>query len=243
MTVKGTRLDWWLRVSNRIGFSPVVKITTIRLVLSISASEDLHLVQLGVKTAFLHGDLDEDIYMTQTEAFQSAGKEENLVCKLKKSLYELKQAPRQWVLIFVEDYWNEEPCRDVHQVGGEREVEVLCSFSWPLSELITEDGVLPERGYSQFNDVSSGYLKLYTVQRPLQHLPYSLATNLGYPGRLVAGDRFPGRHVAQDKWNGKARMGFLPGRHRRAHIVSVKQLSVTVEGFPGRHVARDAKIN
>ncbi|GJX42252.1 leucine-rich repeat receptor-like tyrosine-protein kinase PXC3 [Tanacetum coccineum] len=40
---------------------------------------------------------------------------------------------------------------------------------------------------------------------------------------------FPGRHVARDKWNGIARMGYLPGRHRRAHIVSVKQLSATVE--------------
>ncbi|GJY50835.1 hypothetical protein Tco_0441682 [Tanacetum coccineum] len=62
------------------------------------------------------------------------------------------------VLIFVKDSWNEEPCSDVHQVGDEREVEVMRSFNWPLSELITEDGVLPERGYSQFNDVSSGYL-------------------------------------------------------------------------------------
>ncbi|GKA14856.1 hypothetical protein Tco_0694502 [Tanacetum coccineum] len=52
------------------------------------------------------------------------------------------------VLIFVEDSWNEEPYIDVHQVGDEREVEVLRSFNWPPSELITEDGVLPERGYS-----------------------------------------------------------------------------------------------
>ncbi|GJY15046.1 retrovirus-related pol polyprotein from transposon TNT 1-94 [Tanacetum coccineum] len=74
--------------------------TTIRLVLSIVAAENLHLEQLDVKTAFLHGDLDEDIYMTQPEGFQSAGKEENLVCKLKKSLYGLKQAPRQWYLKF-----------------------------------------------------------------------------------------------------------------------------------------------
>ncbi|GKE88694.1 hypothetical protein Tco_1566169, partial [Tanacetum coccineum] len=49
------------------------------------------------------------------------------------------------VLIFIEDSWNEEPCRDVHQVGDEREVKVLRSFNWPPSELITEDGVLPER--------------------------------------------------------------------------------------------------
>nr|GEU69056.1 hypothetical protein [Tanacetum cinerariifolium] len=44
------------------------------------------------------------------------------------------------------------------KVGDEREVEVLRNFNWPPSELLTEDGVLPERGYSQFNDVSSGYL-------------------------------------------------------------------------------------
>ncbi|KAL5739216.1 hypothetical protein ACOSQ2_028396 [Xanthoceras sorbifolium] len=76
-------------------FSPVVKLTTIRLVLKIVATENLHLEQLDVKTAFLHGDLEEEIYMRQPEGFKEAGKE-NLVCRLKKSLYGLKQAPRQW---------------------------------------------------------------------------------------------------------------------------------------------------
>ncbi|GKG46708.1 hypothetical protein Tco_0501554, partial [Tanacetum coccineum] len=54
--------------------------------------------------------------------------------------------------------------------------------------------------------------KMHIVQgiNSLQHLPYSPATNPGYPGRLVAVDSFPGRHVARDKWNGKARLGFLP---------------------------------
>lgn len=80
-------------------FSPVVKMTTIRLVLSIVAAENLHLEQLDVKTAFLHGDLNEDIYMAQPEGFQVVGKED-WVCKLKKSLYGLKQAPRQWYLKF-----------------------------------------------------------------------------------------------------------------------------------------------
>ncbi|KAL5769249.1 hypothetical protein ACOSQ2_016032 [Xanthoceras sorbifolium] len=76
-------------------FSPIVKLTTIRLVLKIVAAENLHLEQLDVKTAFLHGDLEEEIYMRQPEGFKEAGKE-NLVCRLKKSLYGLKQAPRQW---------------------------------------------------------------------------------------------------------------------------------------------------
>nr|GEV58537.1 hypothetical protein [Tanacetum cinerariifolium] len=53
--------------------------------MAAKAAKDLHLEKLDVETTFLHGYLDEDIYMTQPEGFQSAGKEENLVCKLKKS--------------------------------------------------------------------------------------------------------------------------------------------------------------
>ena len=70
-------------------FSPVVKLTTIRSVLSIVVVEGLYLEQLDVKTAFLHGDLEEEIYMQQPNGFSMKGKE-NLVCKLKKSLYGLK---------------------------------------------------------------------------------------------------------------------------------------------------------
>ena len=56
---------------------------------------DLELVQLDVKLAFLHGNLEEEIYMTQLDGFKIFGKE-NWVCKLTKSLYGLKQSPRQW---------------------------------------------------------------------------------------------------------------------------------------------------
>ena len=56
---------------------------------------DLNLEQLDVKTPFLHGDLKEEIYMLKPEGFKEEGKE-NLVCKLNKSLYCLKHAPRCW---------------------------------------------------------------------------------------------------------------------------------------------------
>ena len=76
-------------------FSPIVKMLTIKLALGMVAAENLHLEQLDVKRAFLHGDLEEDIYMIQLEGFIVQG-QENLLCKLRKSLYGLKQAPRQW---------------------------------------------------------------------------------------------------------------------------------------------------
>ena len=63
--------------------------------LGLVAKEDMELVQMDVKIAFLHGDLHEDIYMQQPEGFEEKSKEK-LVCKLKKSLYGLKQAPREW---------------------------------------------------------------------------------------------------------------------------------------------------
>ncbi|KAJ4718340.1 Retrovirus-related Pol polyprotein from transposon TNT 1-94 [Melia azedarach] len=76
-------------------FSPVVRHTSIRVLLAIVAHQDLELEQLDVKTAFLHGELEKEIYMTQPDGFRVPGKED-YVCKLKKSLYGLKQSPRQW---------------------------------------------------------------------------------------------------------------------------------------------------
>jgi len=72
-------------------FSLVVK-HSFRTLLSIVAMHDYELEQLDVKTVFLHGELEEDIYMNQPKGFVIPGKE-NLMCRLKKSLYGLKQSP------------------------------------------------------------------------------------------------------------------------------------------------------
>ena len=76
-------------------FSRVAKLTSIRFLLFIAAAFDLQVEKMDVKTTFLHGDLEKEIYMKQPEGLIVKGKNE-LVCKIKKSLYGLKQSPRMW---------------------------------------------------------------------------------------------------------------------------------------------------
>ena len=76
-------------------FAPVMKFATFRMLLSRAAMEDMEVHQVDVKTAFLHGDLDQEIFMHQPDGFKEKGKE-HLVCRLQKALYGLKQAPRSW---------------------------------------------------------------------------------------------------------------------------------------------------
>src|SRR6202034_4029134 len=77
----------------------------IRLLLSVDAAFDFEVEYMDVKTTFLHGDLEEEIYMKQPEGFAVKGKKE-LVCKLKKSLYGLKQPPRMWYQKFDTFIWG-----------------------------------------------------------------------------------------------------------------------------------------
>jgi hypothetical protein len=70
-------------------------ITTIRVLLALVASHGLHIHQMDAKTAFLCGELDEEIYMEQPYGYKILG-QDNKVCTLIKSIYGLKQAPKQW---------------------------------------------------------------------------------------------------------------------------------------------------
>jgi Reverse transcriptase (RNA-dependent DNA polymerase) len=76
-------------------FSPVTHLDSIRILLALAMLEDWEIYQIDIKTAFLNGDLDEEIYMQQLEGFIAAG-QSGKVCRLHKALYGLKQASRQW---------------------------------------------------------------------------------------------------------------------------------------------------
>jgi hypothetical protein len=76
-------------------FSPVSKSTSIRFLLFVVVAFDFQVEHMDVKTTFLHGDMEEEIYMKQPEGYVVKGKKE-LVCKLKKYRYGLKQSPRMW---------------------------------------------------------------------------------------------------------------------------------------------------
>ena len=113
-------------------FSPVSKKDSLRIILALVAHFDLELQQMDVKTAFLNGDLEEEVYMKQPEGFSSSDGE-HLVCKLKKSIYGLKQASRQWYLKF-------------H--------EVICSFGF-------EENIMDQCIYQKVSGSKTCFLVLY----------------------------------------------------------------------------------
>ena len=76
-------------------FAPVGRIETIRLIIALAGSQGWEVHHLDVKTAFLHGELKEEVFVSQPEGFVVSG-EEHKVYKLKRALYGLRQAPRAW---------------------------------------------------------------------------------------------------------------------------------------------------
>ncbi|GJR77971.1 zinc finger, CCHC-type containing protein [Tanacetum coccineum] len=99
--LKSLRQGWSFRALKKLGidyfdtYAPVTRISTIRLLIVMASIHSLIIYQMDMKTAFLRGELDEEVYMNQPQGFIVPGNE-NKVCKLIKSLYGLKQAPKQW---------------------------------------------------------------------------------------------------------------------------------------------------
>ena len=114
-------------------FALVAKLDTIGLVLSMAAQNSWFIHQLDVKSAFLHGELEEEVYIDQPPGYVKQGYE-NQVYKLKKALYGLKQAPRAWYSR-IDAYFTEEgfiKCPYEHTLytkyGVDKNILIVCLY-------------------------------------------------------------------------------------------------------------------
>ncbi|KAD5803068.1 hypothetical protein E3N88_14428 [Mikania micrantha] len=157
-------------------FAPVARFETIRLLIAIAAQMRWKIHQLDVKSAFLNGELTEEIYVDQPEGFVMPGKE-HMVYRLKKALYGLKQAPRAWYAkidgFFVSNGYlrsNNEPTLYIkHSNPGK--VIYVCLYVddiiWisPCQELILE---FKQEMKNMFEMTDMGYLKFFLGLEILQ---------------------------------------------------------------------------
>lgn len=177
-------------------FSPVARHASIRLLLSYAASEKLDLIPFDVKTAFLHGDLKETIYMVQPEGFDDGS---GRVCELKKSLYGLKQAPKQW---------NEKISNYLEQIGMVNTDDDPCIYynhdKSILMSLFVDDGLIIGRNRQQvwkmLEDINGRFEITYDRE---------VKTNISYLGMQIKVSD-DGILVCQSKYTQKiiSRMNF-----------------------------------
>ena len=141
-------------------FAPVVKLSTLRLILALVAAHDLEVLQVDVKTAFLNGQLDEEIYMRQPEGYVAQG-HEGEVCKLMKSLYGLRQAPRAW---------NIELNDAIIQYGLTRSEEDQCVYhrtqgqEWILAIFFVDDGLICGTNRKIIEDFVDHFKKRFEIR-------------------------------------------------------------------------------
>ena len=135
--------------------------TSIRKMLGLETSLDLEIEKMDVKTAFLHGDLEEEIYMKELEGFKEKGKKD-YVCKLEKSLYCLKQALIQWYKKF-ESIMGEQ--------GYKKTTSYLCVFVHKFSDndfiillLYVDDMLIVSRNISRINNLKKQLNKSFSMK-------------------------------------------------------------------------------
>ncbi|RVX06403.1 Retrovirus-related Pol polyprotein from transposon RE1 [Vitis vinifera] len=177
-------------------FSPVAKIASVRLLLSMAAMCSWPLYQLDIKNAFLHGDLAEEVYMEQPLGFVAQG-ESGLVCRLCCSLYGLKQSPRAWFSRFsnvVQEFGMLRSTAD-HSVfyhhnslGPVPKTWRNSSISWGIEIAQSNSGVvLSQRKYALDILEETGMLDCKPVDTPMDpnvKLVPGQREPLGDPGKI-----------------------------------------------------------
>ncbi|GJR63360.1 retrovirus-related pol polyprotein from transposon TNT 1-94 [Tanacetum coccineum] len=216
-------------------FSPVVRHTSIRVILSLTTCEDYELEQLDVKTAFLHGNLEETIYMRQPLGFEEGTG--NKVCLLKKSLYGLKQSPRQCkseikytkgLLRKEFDMKELSPARKILGMEISVSVPLGADFKVSLKDCPSNDWDVERMSKVPYANVVGSLMYLMVCTRP--DIAYVVSIVIRYLAN-------PGKNNWETvKWilkylKGTADVGLVCGRDQGKHV--------DVDGFVDANYAKD----
>ncbi|KAL4580545.1 hypothetical protein LXL04_016743 [Taraxacum kok-saghyz] len=150
-------------------FSPVAKIVTVRIVITLAVNKKWNLYQFDINNAFLYGNLEEDVYMTLPQGYHTEG--DTRVCKLLRSLYGLKQAPRKW---------NERLCSSLYDFGFKQSLNDYSLFvrfgnkgSVTILLVYVDDIILTGNDESEILNVKN-FLKSQFLIKDLGKLKYFL---------------------------------------------------------------------
>ena len=155
-------------------FSPVVKFQSIRVLHALAVQNKLLLHQMDVVTAFLNGALDENIYMQQPDGYVQQGKE-HLVCKLKKSLYGLKQSPRCWNKALTEFLKS----ANFRQSSAETCIYVRDNNSLSIVAVYMDDLIIATKTEQEMQEVKY-QLQLQFKMKDMGELHYCLGISIKY---------------------------------------------------------------
>jgi hypothetical protein len=134
-------------------FSPLVRITSVRLILAIVAHMDFELYQMDVRTAFLNEELNEKIYMDQPLGFETK-RQERKVCKHKRSIYGLKQDSRQWNVKFHQTILKD----DFTMMEEDHYMYLKCSNNSFIILPLYVDDILIDRNNKEMIDTTKKWL-------------------------------------------------------------------------------------
>ena len=162
-------------------FSPVIRFESLRTVIALAVQNGLKLHQMDVTTAFLNGELEEEVYMRQPDGFVTEG-QEHLVCKLKRSIYGLKQSPR---------FWNSALDCQLKAMGFAQTTSDPCLYVSTEGEMFVvavyvEDIVLAGKSDRKMSEVKNALASRFDV-KDMGELHYFLGVKIIQDGKVWIG--------------------------------------------------------